>query len=65
MLTYDTQMGAISQARVSNSYEMFMFFAHLGLPLGEDPCSEAKGRRAGSRRETDGRLKRVIVVILS
>ena len=32
----------------------------MGFPEVEDPCSKAKGRRAGSRRETDGRLMRVI-----
>ena len=31
----------------------------MGFPEVEDPCSKAKGRRAGSRRETDGRLMRV------
>ena len=36
-----------------------MALSVLGLPLVEDPCSEAKGREAGSHRVTDGRLKRV------
>ena len=34
----------------------------LGLPLVEDPCSAAKGRRAGSHREADGRLMRVAII---
>ncbi len=32
--------------------------SYVGLPQVADPCSEAKGSEAGSRRETDGRLKR-------